>query len=1558
MDSHSRSASPGAPARPQHRPPSPPTPPAPGVDNRAFQPDDPNHNDSFASNHTHQNGHTKELNGDTKTLEAVNLELINLQPRNGNTKKKDVEVDMNVTNPYDEYFVPVNEHRKYMRGEKLYVTADKRGEKGGCKRPLCWTLIGLIVAAVVALVALAATGVLFTNSPTPVEQYNASVSSARALGGIGQASHHDHDHHHDHHHGHNHDHTHHDDQTLDAETPDVPQQVGNGQDETTTHESDEEYDQPDAENNNDFSMYVPKVMEGELKIENEDFPAAFYDPGSNENKQFTEDFTQALKEALFGVDSMNNNGNDVVVEIIKPRKDSGIIMYRIHWKSALSNDPNNELSPNQMKADLEKYLVRHNRMINLYHVAKDGIKARRVLDLCQINKNNCDYGCEFDESTLDFTCTCPQNQMLDITDPHRCISTNEPNSADDATHKTNNAFVNSDSDQTTININIENNMHNTRHSDGNVFDWKETHTVMLETTTATDPDLKFSHIFGHENNAENEQNMAITDSSTESKDTSKPVLQAEPESSSEPEPEPTSEPGPTSEPSLESSPEPSSEPSSEPSPEPSSEPSPEPSSEPSPEPSPEPSSEPSSEPSPEPSPEPSSELSSEPEAELSSESESESSYEPVAKQHLELRPKPFSEPVPEPTSAPEPESSSEPAPETKSEIEPKPTSEPEVSSEPKLSKTEESLAPKAVVELETSPVSELNTTSLHSEEEHTSELRTTPAPIAVTTPDLEVKVDTGLVSESKDEQESVTDSNDSMPDLTTESKIVSNSITEPNHIVKQGQGEESATQDESVTKPTMQIFNYNPIVESKSPPQYETTTRENTKEIATELAVNPDLIYDSKSKLITVESSTENNFEKESETEPTKNGENNLSDESMDVTNVMFSPINDLDVKINEDDKKVFTTTEPSLEANTESSILKQNKQQENNLHFISSNGDNDWLQYDKNKTTTENHNLKDDESEKIHVAGLGATDRSNATEDELSFEYIAKNNEVPSEMDDEETKTTLAPAVHADSENTSESKNRAELQDIQLNHPVTESLNNDNVPSKNEEIIENEHLIESLDKKPTHVSQTNGEEPSNEPSDISFDYIINRSSKSIEEQNSTAMTSKATVEQSTTTNDSDWVRVSVTEINYAKTFSKIPEGAETTTVNELEDIINPGMSNEDFEPDYLNNMDKTTTKVPEQYVPMYISHDYDNEELRVKRVNEEAKNNTNLPVTTEPAETSKMSDRSETTTVSEYIYRTTEQSFLSDSANITSTPKDINKTEPAPVWEESDNDIHLLNIESTEKNTLRTINQTLIIASTESIPDITTPINNFNVTIYEIPALDNNTFPTTKHMNSHSTEYDDHETEMNPFLPEIENNKSLVKKLQEGHDLEPTNPNDKQNENNDDHSISTERQINTKSNSSENLNIMNNEYTTIGPKVTFTDSKIVHLNSSTTSDVTNKTNLLSHKSVFDKSRSQNEDIQPISTFLIDTEDLGKERTTVSSPIMVKNILENDSSSPASAKEKTTLSTKNNANGNNNMELLSVLPLHNQDEAKVPEKNFKSENILELNDIRTLDVTK
>lgn len=117
-----------------------------GVDNPAFHHDEesrlPETNgvvkSTFDDTKTYNNGDLNSsialgLTSPTKSdeqqmTEAVNLELINLKPTS-----KDVtgpydygangldsipvkkEADVEIGNPYDEYFVPVNQHRKYMR---------------------------------------------------------------------------------------------------------------------------------------------------------------------------------------------------------------------------------------------------------------------------------------------------------------------------------------------------------------------------------------------------------------------------------------------------------------------------------------------------------------------------------------------------------------------------------------------------------------------------------------------------------------------------------------------------------------------------------------------------------------------------------------------------------------------------------------------------------------------------------------------------------------------------------------------------------------------------------------------------------------------------------------------------------------------------------------------------------------------------------------------------------------------------------------------------------------------------------------------------------------------------------------------------------------------------------------------------------------------------------------------------------------------------------------------------------------------------------------------------
>lgn len=54
--------------------------------------------------------------GKKEQVEAVNLELVSMRPYTGaNAQTKGQEACEVSADPYEEYFVPVNEHRKYIR---------------------------------------------------------------------------------------------------------------------------------------------------------------------------------------------------------------------------------------------------------------------------------------------------------------------------------------------------------------------------------------------------------------------------------------------------------------------------------------------------------------------------------------------------------------------------------------------------------------------------------------------------------------------------------------------------------------------------------------------------------------------------------------------------------------------------------------------------------------------------------------------------------------------------------------------------------------------------------------------------------------------------------------------------------------------------------------------------------------------------------------------------------------------------------------------------------------------------------------------------------------------------------------------------------------------------------------------------------------------------------------------------------------------------------------------------------------------------------------------------
>ena len=118
-------AAPSAVVRPQEPPPPAPTVltiperPASGVDNPGFVEDDEERPTNGFLNSGSVDTSMLEEKKDKEVAEAVNLELVNMNPfsdTNGIPVKKESEEASDAYNdPYDEYFVPVNEHRKYMR---------------------------------------------------------------------------------------------------------------------------------------------------------------------------------------------------------------------------------------------------------------------------------------------------------------------------------------------------------------------------------------------------------------------------------------------------------------------------------------------------------------------------------------------------------------------------------------------------------------------------------------------------------------------------------------------------------------------------------------------------------------------------------------------------------------------------------------------------------------------------------------------------------------------------------------------------------------------------------------------------------------------------------------------------------------------------------------------------------------------------------------------------------------------------------------------------------------------------------------------------------------------------------------------------------------------------------------------------------------------------------------------------------------------------------------------------------------------------------------------------
>lgn len=1370
------------------------------------------------------------------------------------------------------------------------------------------------------------------------------------------------------------------------------------------------------------------------------------------------------------------------------REGSIIVTYRVHWNTKVRADssttppPEDLLTASTLKANLNEYLNKNNRMINIYHIADDKIVTRPVLDICQINKNGCEYGCKFDETSLDFICTCPPGKIIDMTNPKICMSFFENPETQSESHEGTevNSTIAPTSNESTetkvksaedVKVQIE-----SEHSMEQPVLWQEPHHVMPETTTDSETEVSFSHIIGnptvHPNEHKtrehelessknnNEPGLIALPASETGKDLHSTVEPtAEPEPATEPNLQPTFEPQPNSEKSdtemsnkneqqfeikselesdskLEPEPESKSEPEmeskteseskSEPEPEPNSEPETDQKSEPplvtEPKPEPEPTAEPEPEPNSklaEPKPEP------EPESKSESEPESKSELEPELKSEPE--PESKSEPQPEPKSEPEPKFKYEPELESKSESEmqsksgPMSVREPEITIEQESRLTTES-EPKSSVDMETttlgsahysiiptliSPDEPQLTVQPITETESTSDFQTTQKPqsfqetihnIINNIQDGEHEIHSTIMSDSKSEEESNEDKSvmfnngpklEFKPDDDMEKTTTAVSISGPNIISDSSyeikpdiisilsNNRQSSDQDSNKTNEVFTTTESNDWLEANNPTIIKSSSTESNDSISNAYA--------------NILSNNVNKIMQQSEQRSFK---------SFDDEDLMFETTTSLMLNNTSDDDST-TEYNSSLDKSTPSTLDTLQK-----------------IEVD-NKTTSVSQN--EDMFENVNTLRMvELTTASTTTEiSETRNSLFGIKNLGPIEYGDHNTDKGKQANSEDEKEGESGSMIKSILQEANsLETNQTEPIET-TTPEMETEFSLNKHyqnskeekLIDILEPKPTAISnETSTEHEPEEGIDITFDSInmlYNRSSKSIENlpKNNTVTTSAqetvTSLNEGSTTTESDWLSEPVTEMNY-DIMNKIGNRDTTeSSASKLDDVIHNGLAKDDFEPEYLNNMGSNNKQDDE---PLYsMVHDYDNEDSRYKRVNKEVSNEKTPILITTTNLVPTLSVQMETTTVSEYIYKMSEERsklpqidlMLNETnTNNPSSSSPAVTAAPAPVWEESvmENSLGVKDmskeVESTSQvgdlmesnsrvgideiqlpsiTTLSPItttqvnenienpNVTEIVSSDMTNGDIhnTTQTNNFNVTIYEISSQNDTNSSVTKSPTAQSAEYDDHEPEMNPFLPEVENNKILVKKLQEGHDLEPINLNETQNENTEEHLLtSTERQAMNKDTSNVPLTTEIKELQNV--IVTPEQSSLhEHANETSLENISDATNGKMDSDI--KLRTKENQKVPISTFLLDTDDLDTTKE-MSTTTLSSNQFDNQSAATTSIPAVPL----------NDGEFLKVVPI-TEEETELPtedegEKNESFNDITESDlpksDKRTLDATK
>ncbi|XP_046392051.1 uncharacterized protein LOC124160273 [Ischnura elegans] len=350
--------------------------------------------------------------------EAVNLELVNMNPYGGAlvggvedvdsksnngglngipVKRGDEEMggDGGFGDPYDEYFVPVNEHRKYIRGEKLYVTKDRRRSQSW-RRCACWAVGFSLLAVAILIAILAGTGVILSQEE-PRSAVEGRALGAGILGSIPRVA-----------------------EPIEPNVTDNPGKTS-FMTESQPQSSSSFTPPPSITRVPSYppttemsALYVPRVLEGEMTIDSLDYTSDLANHSSSNFQRLAKDLEAELKTALFDYYTMRNGPADIFIKVIDFKPGSVIARFHVGWRFKDSYpSPQDPIDVESLKDRLEAHLLKNGLYLYTYHVSSGSVKANNLMDICQMDNGGCSHECRYDYQEALFACNCPPGLYLE-----------------------------------------------------------------------------------------------------------------------------------------------------------------------------------------------------------------------------------------------------------------------------------------------------------------------------------------------------------------------------------------------------------------------------------------------------------------------------------------------------------------------------------------------------------------------------------------------------------------------------------------------------------------------------------------------------------------------------------------------------------------------------------------------------------------------------------------------------------------------------------------------------------------------------------------------------------------------------------------------------------------------------------------------------------------------------------------------------------------------------------------------------------------------------------------